>query len=80
MDSPSRAHRSRVLKLRARGDACFDFSHYLRHNPDLRSAAGGREQLWQHFVEHGQFEDRAFRFTCPARLEWLETPALWARQ
>jgi hypothetical protein len=81
VDTAGKVRRARALKLRARGDACFDFPHYLGRNPDLQSVVpGSREQLWQHFVEQGQFEDRGFRFSCPAELGWLETQALWGPQ
>lgn len=52
-----------VLIAKARGASCFDFEHYLLHNPDLRSL-GRQSSLWKHFVQFGQFEGRAHKFIC----------------
>jgi hypothetical protein len=80
VDSPDKVRRGRVLELRARGPQCFDLDYYVHSNPDLGSLAqGGQEQLWQHFVNFGQFEDRRFRFSCAADLSWVATEQLWHR-
>jgi hypothetical protein len=62
----------KVLEAKARGSACFDFQFYAEHekNQDLRDADTGKarlsdSELWNHFVHHGQFEARAYRFNCP---------------
>ena len=49
---------------------CFDFAFYLRHSADLGQPGASREEdLWTHFVQHGQHEGRKFRFKCRAQAE-----------
>lgn len=37
----------------------------VQESPDLLPLASDIEQVWLHWVEYGQFEGRAFKFTCP---------------
>jgi hypothetical protein len=46
--------------MRHRGQACFDFEMYRKRNPDLPK--WGNNDLWEHFVKHGQHEGRVFRW------------------
>lgn len=58
----------RILEAKARGPSCFDFEFYSNHekNQDLREGNDlSEEDLWHHFVHHGQFEARGYRFICP---------------
>lgn len=54
----------RILEARARGNMCFDFDFYTKHNPELQVLTT-HEALWKHYVYYGQFEERPHRFTCP---------------
>ena len=49
----------KILGMRHRGPACFDFELYRKRNPDLPK--WGDQDLWEHFVKHGQHEGRVFR-------------------
>ncbi|KAI3431515.1 hypothetical protein D9Q98_004565 [Chlorella vulgaris] len=63
----------KILNMRARGSACFDFEFYKAHNPDL--PVWGPETIWEHFVTSGQHEGRVFRFRCKAgAVEWAKPP------
>ena len=50
---------AKVLVMRLRGSACFDFEYYRSRSRDLSSWP--HAQLWDHFVQDGQFEGRSFR-------------------
>lgn len=63
----------KVLNMRARGSACFDFDFYRAKNPDL--PVWGHETMWEHFVTSGQHEGRVFRFRCkPGAVEFPKPP------
>ena len=49
----------KILGMRHRGPACFDYGLYRQRNPDLPK--WGEKELWEHFVMHGQHEGRVFR-------------------
>lgn len=49
----------KILGMRARGNACFDFDLYRKRNPDLPQ--WDNKELWEHFVRFGQHEGRVFR-------------------
>ena len=51
---------AKVLVMRLRGSACFDFEYYRSRSRDLSSWP--QAQLWDHFVQDGQFEGRSFRW------------------
>ena len=51
---------AKVLVMRLRGSACFDFEYYRSRSRDLSSWP--HAQLWDHFVQDGQFEGRSFRW------------------
>lgn len=51
---------AKVLVMRLRGSACFDFEYYRSRSRDLSSWP--QPQLWDHFVQDGQFEGRSFRW------------------
>lgn len=53
---------AKIVGMRQRGDACFDYDLYRQRNPDLPK--WGKKDLWEHFVKHGQHEGRVFRFLC----------------
>lgn len=50
--------------MQARGSACFDATHYIASNADLRGVLESAEAAWHHWVVYGQFEARPYRFTC----------------
>ncbi len=50
---------AKVLVMQLRGSACFDFEYYRSRSRDLSSWP--QPQLWDHFVQDGQFEGRSFR-------------------
>ena len=50
-----------IGSLRAQGPACWDAEFYLAHNPDVKAAHKSVESAWEHYVVHGQFENRAKR-------------------
>lgn len=54
----------KIIGMRAKGDACFDYEFYKVRNPDLPKWA--HSQIWEHFVKNGQHEGRQFRFDCAA--------------
>lgn len=63
----------KILNMRARGSACFDFDFYRSKNPDL--PVWGHETMWEHFVTSGQHEGRVFRFRCkPGAVEFAKPP------
>jgi hypothetical protein len=49
-----------ALLNEARGSGCFDVVFYREHNPDVKAATP--EDVWQHFLRHGQFEMRTHRY------------------
>lgn len=49
----------KILGMRHRGPACFDYALYRQRNPDLPK--WGDKDLWEHFVKFGQHEGRVFR-------------------
>ena len=51
-----------VTTLRVRGNACWDAEYYLEQYPDLEEAGYNLSTAWEHFVEHGQFENRVERY------------------
>lgn len=61
LDDLHRFKAPRVLQARARGFRCFDFDHYMRLNPDLKSMRGNLQALWRHYVYYGQFDARPHR-------------------
>ena len=55
----------RVSYVLVRGPRCFDHRHYLEQHRDLQDAGfTTSNDLFGHFVEFGQFEQRRIRFTC----------------
>lgn len=46
----------RKAAVRARGQACWDIDFYTTMSPDV-----GAAQAWEHYIRHGQFEDRMER-------------------
>lgn len=55
----------KVLVMLRRGSRCFDLGYYFQGSPDIKTKVRGNETAaWSHFVFHGQFQDRAFRFIC----------------
>ena len=55
----------KVLMALRRGSGCFDVGYYLAMSPDVRARSRGEETAaFKHWVFHGQFEDRPFRFVC----------------
>ncbi|KAL6766934.1 hypothetical protein ACKKBG_A37960 [Auxenochlorella protothecoides x Auxenochlorella symbiontica] len=56
--------RVKVLGMRERGPACFDFDFYKLRNPDLPIPPWTAAHMWDHFVDFGQHEGRVFRFKC----------------
>lgn len=50
----------KMLSLQAVGPACFDSSFYVQKNKDLSVLA--QDLLFAHFITHGQFEGRVFRY------------------
>ncbi|GAB4817919.1 hypothetical protein N2152v2_004965 [Parachlorella kessleri] len=55
----------KILGMQHRGPACFDFELYRKRNPDLPK--WGDQDLWEHFVKHGQHEGRVFRYAASPR-------------
>jgi hypothetical protein len=52
----------RLGYVKARGPRCFDHSYYATNNPDLETAGLSKAaQLFHHYTEHGQFEQRDVR-------------------
>ena len=51
-----------MMSLQAQGNACWDAAYYLEHHPDLEEAGYNLSTAWEHFVEHGQFENRVERY------------------
>jgi hypothetical protein len=49
-----------ISYMERRGPGCFDFAFYAKSNPE--TAAWPIEELWAHFVQSGQFEDRLYRW------------------
>jgi hypothetical protein len=55
----------KVLLALRRGSRCFDLGFYTDSNPDVAAMTKGDETAaWKHFVFHGQFHDRPYRYTC----------------
>lgn len=54
---------------------CFDVDHFVARNADVRSHAAMPHVVWRFFVYVGQFEDRAFRYSCPADFSAVVKPA-----
>lgn len=54
--------RVKVLGMRERGPACFDFDFYKLRNPDLPIPPWTAAHMWDHFVDFGQHEGRVFRW------------------
>ncbi|KAL4452719.1 hypothetical protein ABPG75_008381 [Micractinium tetrahymenae] len=55
----------RASYTRARGRRCFDHNHYSKHNQDLRFAGIGQAyELFNHYADFGQFENRIAKFVC----------------
>jgi hypothetical protein len=68
----------RVLIALVRGLECFDAEFFKRHNPDFVANFKGTltaARAWAFYVYYGQFEDRPFRYTCPANWSRVTTPA-----
>lgn len=62
----------RLGYVSARGPRCFDHQHYYQQHTDLQSAGLSKaSDLFNHFVQFGQFEQRKFRFTCADTLTGL---------
>ncbi|CAL8467738.1 g7276 [Coccomyxa elongata] len=58
----------RAITMQLRGTSCFDYNLYRTKSRDLPATLTD-EQIWDHFVHDGQFEGRAFRFTCANPLD-----------
>ncbi|KAI7838423.1 hypothetical protein COHA_007795 [Chlorella ohadii] len=55
----------RLGYVRARGQRCFDHAYYATNSPDLEEAGLSKgAQLFHHYTEHGQFEQRGVRYAC----------------
>jgi hypothetical protein len=62
----------RVGYALARGPRCFDHLYYYQQHADLQSAGfSTASELFDHFVQFGQFEQRKIRFTCADTLSGL---------
>lgn len=53
---------------------CFDVDYFIARNADVRAHSSMPHIVWRFFVYVGQFEDRAFRYTCPADFSSAVTP------
>ena len=54
---------ARIAYMEKRGPGCFDFNYYLDSNAVLPIDGSSLVDVWKHFVESGQFEDRQYRST-----------------
>ncbi|KAI3432735.1 hypothetical protein D9Q98_004276 [Chlorella vulgaris] len=58
--------------MHARGRRCFDHNYYSRNNLDVRMAGVAEaHQLFNHYADFGQFEQRMAKFVCDDLLHGL---------
>lgn len=67
-EDPSKLKRYKIGYMRYFGSACFDAAFYRDNNWDQKAVANDT-QLWEHWVQSGQFEARPHRFTCELKAE-----------
>ncbi|KAI8473473.1 MAG: hypothetical protein J3K34DRAFT_518952 [Monoraphidium minutum] len=73
--SAARFKLPRVLTALVRGMSCFDVDFFVARNADVRSQSQYPHVVWRFFVYMGQFEDRAYRYTCPMNYDDVAKPA-----
>lgn len=62
----------RASFVHARGRRCFDHNHYSTHNLDVRLAGVAQaHELFNHYADFGQFENRPAKFVCTDSLHGL---------
>ena len=52
-----------IAYMERRGPGCFDFAYYMENSPETLSWPA--EEVWAHFVQSGQFEQRLYRYWLP---------------
>lgn len=47
-----------VAVMRSRGRTCWDADVYLDHNPDVKAMNWSHDEVWDHALTYGQFDER----------------------